>query len=953
MAKRIAQVDIKIGGINNISSMEKELAKMNEEVKELDVNSKAFKKMSSNIAELEGKLKATNNQLEGVTSTEKAEGVLKMGEGFAGALIGVQGLSMALGGTNEELEKTIQKVGGLILAMDGLRRVTEAFSAENMKRIRGVGRTFTTLAKTVKASSLAMRSALIATGIGALVVAVGLLIANWEKLTKWVGNKGREKQLKKEVKQYEMSAKATDAKVAGLEKEAGLRAELATYTDDELGAAQAAFDAINYKIVQQRIEIDNHKKLVKLAEMELEKRKEGSKKYKQAVIDLNILVAETKSLNSAYDLTGKQLSYIWQQLKSIDEVTDNKEQIRQAENLLKLLGGKEFVTKRIYETNLKNLDLQIQALILQKNTVGELKKADRDAIEALEAQRTAMIDKEAIRIRDLKLAYKEITRGKDYETIQRNIGIQMETNTIAIEEQLMVIEDMLIVNEAMYVAKEKEFEFQSYIAEEQIRMHPFDKIGLEILQKRLGLRSDEIKMLEEFEGIQINVSNLSLATKLVFHDKIKAMRELNDFQLANLEVERESYEININNLKLQQNLQQGIIDAANNRKKIVEVENEIYIANLANAKTLEEQVHWKTKIEGLDAEILTLEDAALDATNEIAILDTTIHNEKIMIANVDADILANNKEREESEAKITYEIEQQVRLSSRLKTFITEYNAEIQASQQLIAGSFELWATFYDRRAEMMQREHDDAMDNISDIDDALSDQADMREDWEELLKDANAERYDEIMAALNNIGEAETDLNDKRKMWDEKASDAAYAKAKAEWDAAKVRKAQAIIDASIQAALSFIEALPNPVLAALVAGLSLASIATIVAQPLPEKPNRADFAEGGHTGDGDKYEVAGLVHKGEYVIPQDIVDSRSGAEMIGVLEAMRMGMKGYAEGGSVAPVNNDKISISQDFSILAEQIAESLRINPSVVSVVEITDKQNRVKVIESNASF
>ncbi len=52
-------------------------------------------------------------------------------------------------------------------------------------------------------------------------------------------------------------------------------------------------------------------------------------------------------------------------------------------------------------------------------------------------------------------------------------------------------------------------------------------------------------------------------------------------------------------------------------------------------------------------------------------------------------------------------------------------------------------------------------------------------------------------------------------------------------------------------------------------------------------------FAEGGYTGSGGKYEPAGIVHRGEYVFPQEAV-ARLG---VGRLEAMK---NGYASGGLV-----------------------------------------------------
>lgn len=62
--------------------------------------------------------------------------------------------------------------------------------------------------------------------------------------------------------------------------------------------------------------------------------------------------------------------------------------------------------------------------------------------------------------------------------------------------------------------------------------------------------------------------------------------------------------------------------------------------------------------------------------------------------------------------------------------------------------------------------------------------------------------------------------------------------------------------------------------------------------------PKAAGFDKGGYTGPGGKYQPAGVVHKGEYVFSKAAVD-RIG---VGNLEAMHRNLKGYAEGGFVAP---------------------------------------------------
>lgn len=58
-------------------------------------------------------------------------------------------------------------------------------------------------------------------------------------------------------------------------------------------------------------------------------------------------------------------------------------------------------------------------------------------------------------------------------------------------------------------------------------------------------------------------------------------------------------------------------------------------------------------------------------------------------------------------------------------------------------------------------------------------------------------------------------------------------------------------------------------------------------------------FADGGYTGAGSKYEPAGVVHKGEYVMDAATVRKAGGPA---AMDAMRRGLKGYANGGYVGP---------------------------------------------------
>lgn len=105
-------------------------------------------------------------------------------------------------------------------------------------------------------------------------------------------------------------------------------------------------------------------------------------------------------------------------------------------------------------------------------------------------------------------------------------------------------------------------------------------------------------------------------------------------------------------------------------------------------------------------------------------------------------------------------------------------------------------------------------------------------------------------------------------------------------------------------------------------------------------------FAGGGYTGDGGKFEPAGLVHRGEYVMPSDVVQ-RAG---IGTMVQIHRHFRGYADGGLVgsapgiaadavsAASVNGQILVGLEEGLVerrTEQYLESSRGTKMVVSAV------------------
>lgn len=93
-------------------------------------------------------------------------------------------------------------------------------------------------------------------------------------------------------------------------------------------------------------------------------------------------------------------------------------------------------------------------------------------------------------------------------------------------------------------------------------------------------------------------------------------------------------------------------------------------------------------------------------------------------------------------------------------------------------------------------------------------------------------------------------------------------------------------------------------------------------------------YSEGGYTGDGDRYEVAGVVHRGEYVVPKPIMDNPRVVDAVGMIEAIRRNrvptsapvvdqpMQGYADGGfTSAPSATDTAELQSAVRELREAI--------------------------------
>lgn len=126
-----------------------------------------------------------------------------------------------------------------------------------------------------------------------------------------------------------------------------------------------------------------------------------------------------------------------------------------------------------------------------------------------------------------------------------------------------------------------------------------------------------------------------------------------------------------------------------------------------------------------------------------------------------------------------------------------------------------------------------------------------------------------------------------------------------------------------------------NPVFGILSAAAAIANGLNSVA-----RINGIEFAEGGYTGPGGKYEPAGIVHKGEYVVPQRVNYSPEAKPHLAALENMRL--RGYADGGLVTSSVSAPINQQMELANIIKAIP------PGALDVSEVTKVQRRILVKE-----
>lgn len=1005
MAQRTVQfnMDFDVGNLNTIGELENELTAINEQLKYVDVNSDSFKKLSQQAQEVDGKLRTIETSLEGVTAQEKAESLKVLGEAGVGAFQAMAGASLLFGDkVGEEIEKATQKATAMFNVFDGLQKVTRVFSAETVKGLGAVVKGFQKSSIAAKLFGTTTRAALTATGIGALIVLIGIVIANFDKLKAAVQKNAD--AIKNALKFIAPPLYAIIEVVEAIKKQFG---DLQNFIAG-VGAAIKSILQFDFKGMKDafREEVELQKELDQLRD------------------DYNDKITETEK---AYE---REIELLKEQGASQEEINEKiRERLELERDLLQPLVDSGKATdeqiERLDEVNyqLKLQEVREKRLARERQKEAAKEKKRQDEILKKEKEKTAELEKQKVLDEiEEKRETAQLQRANLLQSITLNIQkIQAEINQLFLSEELALdtintLSEEQIKNYEDQIDKlTKINEFtQNVLADDRLHVDLLKAIGerygeiqtavgnieppferLEEYQEAVSAIANEYatqvdllmevdKLIEGYttenengEGIVLNITKEQRRQLFILQQQIEIFEEQRKLRLEELDTLIKEQEILINtNLQYDKKLNATLVEIEKqidlNKQKQMGLEWDLFTAeSKLEAQLIQEKLlaAEERAVELAEKESQTRAEIERNQRNIEKSTDVIVRAEEEKSEVIDEQntalaqqgkILADNSliyenAWEKAVANIKKFLESTM---SDVTDSIRDFFEEGMGEELLKFG--DAMTMMYDaiamKQAAVAEQRRRDLDEWVKDNEDALKELADLKDDHadkeaelNEMLRDAEGDRYDDIKAQIEATQQAEEVRAEREKTLMAEKAAIQDKIAQAEWKQAKAEKAASIVQAVIQGILATVEALPNLVLAGIVGVASAASVAAMIATPLPPKPQSIaqSLGDGGML-EGPSHDDGGIpaiMEGGEYV-----VNKQSTSQYLPLLEALNA--RKFQDGGQITQATPTMPDTPTDI-IDYERLAQAMARQPVFASWSEGQQVGRKMEFVEGRSSF
>ena len=491
MAVKNVKVNIDIN--NNLKSVEDlklELRALEAEFETVSVGSTKFNELGNTIKKTRSQLKDIELQFEGLDKEQRATALVDTFQGLVGAVGAVSSAFIAFGGESKAIDEAEKKLLGVIGVVNGLRDVSNSLVAAG----KLLGPTFTSIGSQIQAGFTAgatgaqtFKAALISTGIGAFVIAVGLLVnaliesasaagdaeAATEKYGDALAGLNRQFSVERQNIQETTAIELKDAELRGasIEELSKIRKKA---LNDQLAIVDEEVNALNKLRAERLKEI---RETVKGAEEQAKARKalaDEISKQGQRLGD------ESSKLNNQLDLEDKDLAI--KQRDRAKKLADDRKKFRidSEKDLIAALQSLRLSEAKTEEeqarvtllNELANLETARKAKVAEANNLGLSVLKINQTYDALNEEARnkfndtiAKIDKAA---QEKRFADSQAANAKEIQNIQSYYetlltGIDQVVDDIAIrqgvfsEEQYIAVEEFIktALNQSIDLVKQE------------------------------------------------------------------------------------------------------------------------------------------------------------------------------------------------------------------------------------------------------------------------------------------------------------------------------------------------------------------------------------------------------------------------------------------------------------------------------------------------------------------
>jgi hypothetical protein len=398
--------------------------------------SKEFRALAVEAGALKGKIESVEQTVDGLgKSANKIEVFTGAVQGIAAGFAIAQGTAALFAEGNEELQEALVKVQASLALLQGTEQAVQLLRKESAAGQALLTARTAAYNVVVGASTGALklfRIALVSTGIGAAVVAVGLLVANFDKVTKAITDfvsgspmltkvigfitdgftkigraigvipsesEAATKQMIADLEKQQKLLEAAGANTTFIERRlAELRVQLAKETGEGLAEAEEALTLLTASEGAKRVESakETAKKRAEIEKAAIEKSKAERLKAAedQKAVDQIAIDAEDEKVTKARE-AAQELSAIQNEIrrsKLTDYQREREDFLLQREKMLELMrtSGASQIELQLFASNtarmMQIMDSDRELEILKETE--EKKRATRQAVINKTAQMT-------------------------------------------------------------------------------------------------------------------------------------------------------------------------------------------------------------------------------------------------------------------------------------------------------------------------------------------------------------------------------------------------------------------------------------------------------------------------------------------------------------------------------------------------------------------------------------